>query len=122
MAIIPTMKCNEMDKSVSFYTKILDFVLVGTWPEKSNPSFSVLNRNGDELHLSSHQGDGTFGSVVAVIVSDIDGLFEKYIARGLNTKAKLDSPVHQGPTNQTWGTREFYVDDPDGNTIRFVQR
>jgi hypothetical protein len=29
--------------------------------------------------------------------------------------------VHEGPLDQTWGTREFYVDDPDGNTIRFVQ-
>jgi hypothetical protein len=22
---------------------------------------------------------------------------------------------------KTWGTREFYVDDPDGNTLRFTQ-
>lgn len=34
-----------------------------------------------------------------------------------------DAPVevHEGPLNQTWGTREFYVDDPDGNTLRFMQ-
>jgi hypothetical protein len=24
-------------------------------------------------------------------------------------------------THGTWGTREFYVDDPDGNTLRFTQ-
>ena len=29
--------------------------------------------------------------------------------------------VHEGPIDQTWGTREFYVDDPDGNTLRFTQ-
>jgi hypothetical protein len=29
--------------------------------------------------------------------------------------------VHAGPIDQTWGTREFYVDDPDGNTLRFTQ-
>jgi hypothetical protein len=29
--------------------------------------------------------------------------------------------VHEGPLDQSWGTREFYVDDPDGNTIRFTQ-
>ncbi|WP_432327650.1 hypothetical protein ACRQ5D_30765 [Mucilaginibacter sp. P25] len=33
-----------------------------------------------------------------------------------------ESPVHQGPTDQTWGTREFYVTDTDGNTLRFCQR
>ena len=31
------------------------------------------------------------------------------------------SEVHERPVDQTWGTRELYVDDPDGNTIRFVQ-
>jgi len=25
-----------------------------------------------------------------------------------------------GATDQTWGTREFYVGDPDGNTLRFT--
>lgn len=31
------------------------------------------------------------------------------------------SMVHEGPIDQSWGTREFYVDDPDGNTLRFTQ-
>jgi hypothetical protein len=25
----------------------------------------------------------------------------------------------RAPTDQSWDTREFYVDDPDGNTLRF---
>jgi hypothetical protein len=29
--------------------------------------------------------------------------------------------VHEGPIDQTWGTREFYVEDLDGNTLRFTQ-
>jgi hypothetical protein len=43
--------------------------------------------------------------------------------RGLKTPGNPDAPqlVHEGPIDQTWGTREFYVDDPDGNTIRFTQ-
>jgi hypothetical protein len=28
--------------------------------------------------------------------------------------------VHAAPVDQTWGTREFYVSDPDGNTLRFT--
>jgi hypothetical protein len=28
-------------------------------------------------------------------------------------------PVHLAPLDQTWGTREVYVDDPDGNTLCF---
>jgi len=30
--------------------------------------------------------------------------------------------VHLGPVDQTWGTREFYVTDLEGNTLRFMQR
>ena len=53
------------------------------------------------------------------MTEDIDGLFKRYLARGL--KPAKQSPVHQGPTDQTWGTREFYVDDPDGNTLVFTE-
>jgi hypothetical protein len=30
-------------------------------------------------------------------------------------------PVDAGPTDQTWGSREMYVKDEDGNSVRFVQ-
>lgn len=120
--IIPMVKCKNMEESISFYTSILDFEFVGTWPETGSPSFSILKRDGAEIHLSTHSGDGTFGNVVSIIVEDIDALFKKYSNRGLNTAHKRESPVHQGPLNQTWGTREFYVDDPNGNTIRFISR
>jgi hypothetical protein len=50
----------------------------------------------------------------------VDALFRKFIERGL-TVPERDSPVHHGPIDQSWGTREFYVDDPDDNTLRFVE-
>jgi hypothetical protein len=40
--------------------------------------------------------------------------------RGLVRPKKENSPVHEGPVNQTWGNREFYVTDEDGNTLRFT--
>jgi hypothetical protein len=56
---------------------------------------------------------------VNVRVDKVDELFQKYIKRGLDTSKKEESPVHQGPLNQSWGMREFYVTDPSGNTLRF---
>ena len=56
-----------------------------------------------------------------LLVEDVDTLFKIYVQRGLDTSKKKESPVHQGPVNQTWGMREFYVNDPDGNTLRFRQ-
>ncbi|WP_394354236.1 VOC family protein [Pedobacter ghigonis] len=52
-------------------------------------------------------------------VRDVDFLFAKFVSRGL--EGKSGSPVHQGPVDQTWGRREFYVTDPDGNTLRYCQ-
>ena len=121
MAIIPSIRCSDMKASVAFYTNVLDFTRVGGGDDTSNPSFAVLMRAGDLLYLSSHRGDGAFGQAVVVMTEDVDALFKKFLARGLEP-AQPESPVHQRPTDQTWGAREFYVQDPDGNTLRFTQR
>jgi hypothetical protein len=84
----------------------------------------VLSRNGDRLLLSSHLGDGEFGQAIVVTTDDVDAVFHKFRKQGLRTPGNPDAPeaVHEGPLDQSWGTREFYVDDPDGNTLRFTQR
>ena len=121
MPIIPTIRCRCMKASIAFYTEILDFACVEAEEGLGDPSFAVLTRKGDTLFLSSHRGDGEFGQAVVVLADDVDALFRLYRERGLKTPGKPDSPVHEGPIDQTWGTREFYVDDPDGNTLRFTQ-
>ncbi len=121
MNIIPVLACKDMAKSLRFYLEILDFELVGTWPEMGSPSFSILLREGAELHLSTYPGDGVVGSIAAIIINDIESLFQKFVSRGLQP-GKLGSLVHLRPTLQSWGTTEFYVDDPSGNTLRFIQR
>jgi len=121
MNIIPLLACKDMAKSLRFYLEILDFKLVGTWPEMSSPAFSILHRDGAELHLSTYPGDGVFGSVAVIVVIDLENLFQKFISKGLQP-SKPESPVHNKPTVQTWGTTEFYIDDPSGNTLRFIQR
>ena len=123
MAIIPTLRCSNMRKSLAFYTGVLDFERLDRDDNLDDPSFSVLARDGDQVFLSSHRGDGTFGTVVAVTTTDVDTLFRTYRGRGLQTPGDPNAPqhVHEGPIDQSWGTREFYVDDPDGNTLRFTQ-
>ena len=111
-----------MADSLAFYTKVLDFECVDGNPGDGDPSFSVLVRKGDRLFLSSHRGDGEFGQAIVILSDDVDALFLMFLARGLKRPGNPSSPVHQGPIDQTWGTREFYVDDPDGNTLRFVKR
>jgi catechol 2,3-dioxygenase-like lactoylglutathione lyase family enzyme len=110
-----------MKRSLEFYTRVLDFHLVDDGNDTTDPAFALIAREpDDELCLSSYAGDGTFGQALLVTTDDVDSLFHKLKKRGL-VPPERDSPVHHGPTDQTWGTREFYVDDPDGNTLRFTQ-
>lgn len=121
MTIIPTVHCTNARRSVSFYTTVLDFERVGGEDSLDDPTFIVLAREGHQLILSSHGGDGVAGQAVAVTTDDVDALARHFRARGLPRPAQRGSPVHDDPVDQTWGTREFYVDDPDGNTLRFIQ-
>ncbi len=122
MAIIATIKVTAMARALAHYTGVLDFETAGVFPGEDDPAYAVLMREGCELHLSSHAGDGVVGQHVLVIVPDLDAVFAGVMARGHDASGKAESPIHQGPTDQTWGTRDFAVDDPDGNTVIFVQR
>jgi catechol 2,3-dioxygenase-like lactoylglutathione lyase family enzyme len=112
-----------MRATIAFYTEVLDFARIDGDDKLEDPSFSTLARGGDILYVSSHRGDGEFGQAIVVTTDGVDALCRKFRERGLVTPGNPDAPrmVHEGPIDQTWGTREFYVDDPDGNTLRFTQ-
>jgi catechol 2,3-dioxygenase-like lactoylglutathione lyase family enzyme len=117
MKIIPLLRVKNINKAIAFYTGILNFQL--KYPEEEINVFCTELING-EAELQLTETDGIFGIAVNVYVNEVDNLFAKYISRGLITPKKENSPVHEGPINQTWGTREFYVTDADGNTLRFI--
>jgi catechol 2,3-dioxygenase-like lactoylglutathione lyase family enzyme len=121
MKMIPLFRVRNMHDALNFYTGILDFALAEK--EASAEDWVVLLKNGEaELMLTILEGDQKIGIAANVLVQNIDQLFAQYKSRGLDTSGKENSPVHQGPLDQTWGTREFYVTDADDNTLRFVQR
>ena len=120
MKIVPLFKCRDMKTAVKFYTGILDFKL--KYPDASDQDWVVdLMLGSIELQLTILESDTLFGSVANIWVDNVDTLFQKYLSRGLDITSRPNSPVHQAPTDQTWGTREFYVTDADGNTLRFCQ-
>jgi len=120
MKIIALLKVSNMRAAIKHYTEVLDFVM--TWPEDTPDSPVVdLGHEEMEFQITTHESERLFGSVIYVYVSDVERLFAKYKGRGLDTSSKPNSPVHQGPVDQAWGRREFYVTDADGNTLRFCQ-
>jgi catechol 2,3-dioxygenase-like lactoylglutathione lyase family enzyme len=122
MKIVPLFKVRNLNEAIHFYTKVLDFELQYDEEHAYEWGGADLERESAELQLTTYESEKLFGSVCNVWVDDVDGLFDKYIKRGLDTSHKKESPVHQGPLDQSWGTREFYVTDADSNTLRFCKR
>jgi len=118
--MIPIFRCTSMKDAVAFYTGVLDFELKESGASSDDWVVALINGEA-ELTLTSLEGDQKIAIATNVLVSNIDDLFQKYLQRGLDISNKKDSPVHQGPFNQSWGNREFYVTDSDGNTLRFLQ-
>jgi catechol 2,3-dioxygenase-like lactoylglutathione lyase family enzyme len=78
-----------------------------------DPCYMGISRDGIWMHVSSFSGDGVSGGAVNLLVDNVDALHAEFVARGV--------PIAVGPVDQTWGTREMYVKDADGNCIRFQQ-
>ena len=120
--LIPIFNVRDMAEAIRFYTRVLDFELAFAWPEDT-PFHAGLVRRPDELHLSLASGPRPRGRSSAIVVcDDVDALFEGFKARGFVPPFRPESPVHEGPLDQTWGAREVYIDDPSGNTLAFQQR
>ena len=111
---VPVLRVREAEESARFYA-LLGFQreFAGRPDDAPDPCYAGYVREGARLHLSSFPGDGAMGGVVYLAVDDVDALYGELLAAGV--------PIVLRPTDQTWGTRELYVRDPDGNTLRFAQ-
>jgi catechol 2,3-dioxygenase-like lactoylglutathione lyase family enzyme len=120
--LIPVLFVRDMSEAIAFYAEVLDFKLDFASPEDA-PFYAILTRGSDELHLNLLPAQGRFGPASVIVLCDkVDALFESFRTRGLPVPTRANSPVHEGPLEQTWGTREVYIDDPSGNTLILQQR
>jgi catechol 2,3-dioxygenase-like lactoylglutathione lyase family enzyme len=117
MKIVPLLRCEDLEEAVAFYRTVLDFDL--KYPGEAGNEWGVELVNGDAEILLARM-DGRPRVAVYIRVADVDAIFKKYVERGLVVPQRPESPVHSGPVDQSWGWREFYVDDPGGNTLRFA--
>jgi catechol 2,3-dioxygenase-like lactoylglutathione lyase family enzyme len=111
---IPVLHMTNADASEAFYCGQLGFRLdfeVPAGPTQRDPCYMGISRDGAVLHLSSHSGDGVVGGVVFFSGDDVDALHSEFAAKSVR--------IHIAPVDQTWGNRELYVRDPDGNSVRF---
>lgn len=118
--VVPILHVADAAAAEAFYCGRLGFTLdFRHAPAPGGPAYLGVSLEGHMLHLSTFSGDGVAGAAVYFYVDDVDALFRRVSAAGLKPPGHPSSPVEDGPVDQTWGMREFYVRDPDGNTLRF---
>ena len=114
----------DLDKSLDFYTNKLGLELVRKSPIGDDATNAFLGVPGDpeprlELTLNHDREEpyeiGTGYSHVAFAVEDLDALAQKLEeAGGVDFESK--------PHAMSSGTRIFFVKDPDGYRIEFIER
>lgn len=111
---VPVLRVDRSAAAERFYCAGLGFsVEYRSRPAGTDPCYLGLVRDGARLHLSSFPGDGVVGNSVYLRVDDVDAVHEALIERAVQ--------IATGPVDKDWGNREMYVEDPDGNSIRFIQ-
>ncbi len=113
---IPVLHVRSSAAAEEFYCGKLGFRIESAYrvdEARPDPCYMVFVRDEAELHVSSFSGDGRAGGVVFLLVEDVDALHAELVAKGVR--------IDTGPVDQTWGNREMYVSDADGNNIRFTQ-
>jgi uncharacterized glyoxalase superfamily protein PhnB len=113
---IPVMQVSGSTRAEEFYCQRLGFTLLSSWrPDetKDDPRYMTLARDGARLHVHSFQSGTAGAAAVYVFVDDVDSLYAELLSNGV--------PVSGPPIDQSWGTREIVVRDPDRNVVTFGQ-
>ncbi len=114
---IPVIAVSDSARAEDYYCRVLGFQKMFAYPPdpaKPDPRYLGVTRDGVELHLQSYKPERAGMTDTFFWVADVDRLHEEVRARG----AVIQLP----PTNQTWGTRETGIRDPDGNVLVFATK
>jgi uncharacterized glyoxalase superfamily protein PhnB len=114
---IPVIAVSDSARSEDYYCRVLGFEKLFAYPpdrSKPDPCYIGIARDGVCLHLQSYKPERAGMTDAFLWVANVDRLHEELSARG--------AVVQLPPTDQTWGTRETGIRDPDGNVLVFATK
>ncbi|MGD0969147.1 MAG: glyoxalase superfamily protein [Candidatus Aquilonibacter sp.] len=113
---IPVLRIFDVAKAREFYLDYLGFSVEFEHRfHDGAPLFMGIVRDGLELFLSEHHGDGSPGARVRIEMQGVDELHDELSAKGYRY-------MNPGIQEQDWGTRDLSVVDPFGNHLIFSER
>jgi catechol 2,3-dioxygenase-like lactoylglutathione lyase family enzyme len=113
----PQFLVDDLERSIAYYRK-LGFTFGEPW----DGFYAIGYLDGLELHLKEtprnqaerqHRRDNEHLDAAAG-VDGIEAFYEQCVANGVAILKPL------APT--AWGTKDFYIEDPDGNIVSFGGR
>ena len=113
----PQFLVDDLQRSITFYQK-LGFAFGEPW----EGFYAIGQRDGLELHLKEapkdqaerrHRRENEHLDAAAG-VDGIEAFYEQCVAEG--------ATIHRPLAATAWGTKDFYVEDPDGYIICFGGR
>ncbi len=114
---IPVIAVSDSAGAEDYYCRVLGFERKFAYrPDTSrlDPCYLGVARDGVWLHLQSFKPERAGMTDAFLWVDNVDLLHHEISRRGAVTQLP--------PTDQTWGTREAHIRDPDGNVLVFATR
>jgi len=115
VAFAPQFLVDDLGRSIAFYRDVLGFAFGEPW----GGFYAIGRRDGFELHLKcapkteadrAHRLANEHLDAYAA-VDGVDALYAHCVANGATVLKPLAATA--------WGTRDFYLEDPDGYIIAF---
>jgi uncharacterized glyoxalase superfamily protein PhnB len=114
---IPVLAVSDSTRAERYYCDVLGFEKMFAYPPNASqpdPRYLGVARDGVWLHLQSYKPERAGMTDAFLWVDDVDKLHDEVASRG--------AVVQLPPSDQTWGTRETGIRDPDGNVLVFASR
>jgi len=113
LEILPVMPSQDIDRDVEWYNKYAGFSHL-----YKDKMYAILKRDKLCIHLQWHADTDNDpllgGSVIRIMVNDIQPVFEEFLERGTVKKDKLK-------LNTPWHTNEFGFYDLNKNAVFIVE-
>lgn len=111
-----TLHVKDMDKSLEFYEKILELPVNTIYSPVEGMKIAFLGEGETQLELICTGEDVSFGKDVSIgfEVNSVEAQIEYFGHKGIE--------IHEGPFSPNPSIEFFYVLDPDGFKVQFVER
>jgi uncharacterized glyoxalase superfamily protein PhnB len=120
--LYPTFRYRDPNAALAWLTDIIGFTVLARYDDAEGRVSHAELAYGPSLLMLGHAAEDAFGSLVGapgeqggkaiyLAVDDVDGLFAKVRASGVE--------IAEGLTDRSYGSREFICRDPEGNVWCF---